>query len=642
MGELVGQAAAAAAQPIIRKALERATTQLIAYVEKTTKKAVDRSAISLRLGVDDYLLSSYLQCRYFKSLLNPQHPQDVTTQYVNIDLSLGPQNARMSDIDFGKHLFERKSIVVTGLAGSGKSMLLRHITVNAIAEDRGAIPLFVELRQLNSITNKDLLTFVRTNCTRPDEAISEDRFKLALESNVFFLILDGFDEINFDIRDEVQKQIFDLRRRFPNLTIVVSSRPDQRFGAWTEFFVYSVCDLTKEQTTELVRGLDYDSGVKKRFLANVVDIQYETHRGFLASPLLTTIMLLTYEEFADLPSKMHAFYSQAFDTMLQKHDAQKRQFRRKTRTGLSRDDFRACFAAFCTFSYSREKYLFTEDNAIEVADTAIKYMRTISKESFVRVNASDFVLDLRESVCMLQQDGLYIGFVHRSFQEYFTAVFLTSIGSQQIRKAMDKFILRFTDNVISMSHDMARDLVEREWVLPNLVELIEALDRERDEQTPAACQTKALMPDMLLGAYGPNRSLILTPVINPRQPRLYFVITLLNIYRTEFGGLFDLFSSNVENTLRLSVNKKMNANKHRQRQLKRFLKDFAYREAKDEQVELRQASSLSVQVTELDEWWLSEVGMLDFFRNLRLKLTNLRADIARRVEEKIDIVGSFI
>ena len=93
--------------------------------------------------------------------------------------------------------------------------------------------------------------------------------------------------------------------------------------------VFQVKKLSKSQTVTLISGLDYDEGVKKRFLRLVNGKLYDSHESFLSSPLLVTIMLLTYEEFAEIPDKMHVFYSQAFDTLFQKHDAGKEQYQTK-------------------------------------------------------------------------------------------------------------------------------------------------------------------------------------------------------------------------------------------------------------------------------------------------------------------------
>lgn len=639
MGEVIAaaalSAAVSAAQPIVRKALERATKNLTDAGEKKLKGAFDVLATTLRVGFEDYMAVSYNQCRYFKSIINPNQPQDVTEKYVNVDLSINRNEKRVSDVDFVKDLRTKKSVVVSGLAGSGKSMLLRYITVSAINEADGPAPLFVELRQLNGLTNRDLLSYIRTSCARPGEDISEERFRLALHHNVFFLILDGFDEVNFDVRDEIQQQIFDVRRKFPDLTIVVSSRPDQRFGAWSEFYVYAVCDLSKEQTVKLISGLDYDKGVKQRFLKVAVEQKYDSHRGFLSSPLLATIMLLTYEEFAEIPSKMHAFYGQAFDTLIQKHDAQKRQFKRKLRTGLARDEFKSCFAAFCAFSYATETFSFSSEKVLETAQAAIGYMQTVSKASFKSVSPEDLVADLREAVCMLQQDGLFLSFVHRSFQEYFTALFVIQLTPNKIKGALDQFVVRFTDTVVPMSFDMARDLVECEWIRPNLLEISDALRKTANQAAPVTSKIKYLFGAMHLGRFENHSENLLTPVVADKMAQIRFISSLQQLYPDRFGNTFDIF-----NKIKLDdLHRVLVSQKDKQAFRRKYLEDWLKRMRKSQDPG-RDGQLLNPETE--DEWWISGIGFDEFFTNLLDRMESLQSDIARRAEEKQAIIQLFL
>ena len=159
---------------------------------------------------------------------------------------------------------------------------------------------------------------------------------------------------------------------------------------------------------------------------------YDSHTSFLSSPLLSSIMLLTYEQFADIPNKMHIFYEQAFAALFRRHDAQKAQFIRKTYANLAINDFRSFFSAFC-FSYLEERFSFLDKDLRTATTKALKYAGLTTK-------IDDVLRDLHECLCMLQRDGIYTVFVHRSFQEYFCAVFLASYHGPQLLM-LDRFAL---------------------------------------------------------------------------------------------------------------------------------------------------------------------------------------------------------
>ena len=67
------------------------------------------------------------------------------------------------------------------------------------------------------------------------------------------------------------------------------------------------------------------------------------HESFASNPLLLNIMLLTYDNYADIPEKLHLFYSNAFETLYIKHDATKGGYKREFKTKLSSDDFKRVF-----------------------------------------------------------------------------------------------------------------------------------------------------------------------------------------------------------------------------------------------------------------------------------------------------------
>jgi hypothetical protein len=73
---------------------------------------------------------------------------------------------------------------------------------------------------------------------------------------------------------------------------------------------------------------------------------------------------------------------------------------------------------------------------------------------------------------LLQRDGVKTIFVHRSFQEYFCALFVVNFYGPQVRALFDKLARRSEDEVVPMIFEMARDKVDREWVIPVIEEII--------------------------------------------------------------------------------------------------------------------------------------------------------------------------
>lgn len=396
---------------------------------------------------------------------------DLTAHYVPTSFKLGESidicGSKIIN-DFNKNT---KNVVV-GTAGSGKSVLLRKIFIDLIESPLDIIPILVELRLLiTPDRNSSISEYIYKTLYDIDNNLTQEQLNTTLKQGRFFILLDGFDEIDFEEKETYEREINNLSDKYPNLIIVVSSRPDDCFSSWDGFYVYHALPLNKEQSIDLISRIEYDLTVKKKFIKELKEGLYEKHEDFLSNPLLLTMMLLTYEQLAEIPEKIHIFYEQAFDTLYHKHDALKSLYKRKSYAGLPIDDFKKIFSAFCIVTYSDRKMSFNYDEIITYLDKAIKV------EGF-DVQSIDFFNDLVKSVCIIQKDGNIFTFSHRSFQEYFTAYFISKSQSIDLLKVLNKISRGvFRDNIISMLFELNNEQIETQWIIPQLEHIIKTISK---------------------------------------------------------------------------------------------------------------------------------------------------------------------
>jgi hypothetical protein len=215
--------------------------------------------------------------------------------------------------------------------------------------------------------------------------------------------------------------------------------------------------MSKSQVVELINKLDYEKGVRRRFVNTIKGGLYDSHESFLSTPLLAILMLLTYEQNANIPDKIYLFYGKAFETLFHKHDALKEQYDRARKSGIAIDDFERIFSVFCLKTYVLEKTEFSRGEIISSIKDAIKFQG-------LNIKPEDFLFDIEEAVCLIQREGGSYFFVHRSFQEYFTAVFLANCAPAVRDEFMERVSTRYWDNVLPMLFDMAADQIEPTWV----------------------------------------------------------------------------------------------------------------------------------------------------------------------------------
>lgn len=186
---IISGAAEGIASVVVKTMLDK---WLARYRKATSVESAPQGSFSPSAsGLDAYLERSFQRCRFFKTLLNTSQPLEVEKKYVHTFLKCGSE--KTIDDTLIKNSEIHRSVVVTGLAGSGKSMFMKYLTLQKFQNSNGIIPLFIELRHLNGLTNKNLLTFIKSSCLSPGYSISDKDFRSTLGAGGFIVILDGFD-----------------------------------------------------------------------------------------------------------------------------------------------------------------------------------------------------------------------------------------------------------------------------------------------------------------------------------------------------------------------------------------------------------------------------------------------------------------
>lgn len=459
------------------------TKFLIAMSKKATKYCIAKYQnleMKLNKGLPEYIKANYQRCAYVRTLLKRDRPTELDKIYEPLQFKIDDDILEEDEIKLSIAADLHRTII-SSYAGNGKTIFLKKIYKELIDNQTNFYPIFFELRNISSGT-QTLLDYIYESILTYSDSFTREQFTYGLEKGLFYFLIDGLDEISDLQQSNIQEEISTLTLKYPDCPFVVTSRPNE-FTTWANFHVAHLLPFDYRQCQSFIKKIDYVEERKTDFLEFLTKRKFAEHEEFLSNPLLASMMLLTFDEYGDIPAKRHIFYEKCFQVLIKEHDASKGRFHRPLKSKLSHENLEKVFMYFCAITYQDQKYRFNlqeVDKYIELAS------QTLSSDKICKCN--DIRYDFVHSMSLLLQNGNFFEFIHRSFQEYFFAKFIVNDRKLELENKLDNIDGLFSlakSNLIAMIDDMDHDYFETEYVLKKLAilnEYFESIDAENEPE----------------------------------------------------------------------------------------------------------------------------------------------------------------
>ncbi|MBZ9922851.1 hypothetical protein LB579_34945, partial [Mesorhizobium sp. BR1-1-7] len=108
-----------------------------------------------------YLEKMHTTCSSVKTIINKERPIKIEEIYVKTRFRCNDQI--VDDDSLCQEIRDNKRIVVTGFGGIGKTIFCKYLFMSVFRNPGGKIPIFLELRRLNEISQKNLLAIMRVS-----------------------------------------------------------------------------------------------------------------------------------------------------------------------------------------------------------------------------------------------------------------------------------------------------------------------------------------------------------------------------------------------------------------------------------------------------------------------------------------------
>lgn len=346
-----------------------------------------------------------------KTIWHTDRPLSLSTFFYPVSISNedGEGRTRLTSLD---DLSNNHSIIF-GTVGQGKSILMRYLLGREIRSGI-RVPVFCELR---NVENQSLFNYLSERFSLLlGMKIDIELMEYFAEKGKISFLLDGFDEIDTINIQKTLAEIDDLSYKFPLCRIILSSRPDTECKNLSNFYAKKISPLENEDLSGFYKKITKDEKFTSR-LVNAITASPVKIRELVKTPLLATLLAISYQTAHKIPLDFAEFYDELFQILLVRHDGSKLGWRRPRKTKLNDREIQQIFEAFCFATRRRQTISLDREAAHQFAAESIKQCDVAS-------DPQGFIDDVKNITCLLVDEAKKVNFVHASVQEFFAARFI--------------------------------------------------------------------------------------------------------------------------------------------------------------------------------------------------------------------------
>lgn len=357
---------------------------------------------------------------------------DKPTAYHRFDISQLQADPKLLEHKIRKHGLEvvkqvgNNRLFILGKPGAGKTTFLKYLTLRAIKGEIKKIPIFVSLKEWAD-SPLELMPFLVQQfeiCNFPDaQAFIEHTLKRG-EALVLF---DGLDEVQQD--GEQRSRFINVLRNFSKQYLstqcVITCRIAATDYSFEQFTYVEVADFTEMQMQAFVSKWFHDT--PKTAEDFLTEFAKEAHRGLRELgriPLLLSLLCLNYEETQTFPARRVELYEEAIEALLKKWDSSRQIKRDQGYHKLQLGRKRQLFAKVAYDTFSQDEYFIPQNQLVKHIVAFFKTLPPADEDD--RDNGEQVLktIEAQHGIFTERAHQIY-SFAHLTFQEYFTAKYIT-------------------------------------------------------------------------------------------------------------------------------------------------------------------------------------------------------------------------
>jgi len=341
---------------------------------------------------------------------------------IYVPLTLKGLNTYTTTVTDSTTLDVERAVLIKGLAGMGKSTILRKLLANN-ARKHDRLPIFYELKNYRGGAIEAALAASLTNV---GISLNASQVESILSDSNVKLYLDAFDESPTQFRDQLLDEINRIINRY-NCHLICTTRPDTELDSLTDIETYAVDDLTQEQIVGIIEKTSADEEKAKSLSDAIARSRFNKESGsILKSPILVVLFCVSYNLGEEIPETLSQFYANIFDTVFFRHDNLKGKVNRVRHWNDNRRIYRALFEYLCFISQRSGVSSFSRDALVDFVSDSLRFM---NEDESVADKIADELTSITNLIIV---DGYNeYRYVHKSIQEFFASAFVCTLSPEK-------------------------------------------------------------------------------------------------------------------------------------------------------------------------------------------------------------------
>lgn len=405
----------------LKKELER----FVEWLKEQAYKRLARYRIFWGVALRRYRLALVANYQELKIPFRAGRPLDMSGIYVPLKV-LADRTGQTADAY--QAIAQHQRLMVVGVPGAGKTMLLKHMLLKyaqAGLEDlpRQPIPILIELHRLdaNAEIEEHLVQALELNSfPNPQSFVNAH-----LERNDLLLLFDGLDEVSSEARAAVAQNIKDLQTRYPCQAIVTCRTAVYRdeFADWADATL-KVADFGDQQIQRFLHAWpDMPPDKSAEHLLRQFSERPQLVK-LASNPLLLTIIAFLYTDTPTfvLPNSRAEFYRLASSILLDQWKETQNQYKAAHK--------RLVLQHLALFNQDRATVSGQDRRTLDLPTILIEIKRVLPDLNLEDQAAQPLLDEIveRSGLLLALDGGTRYQFTHLTLQEFFAAQKLESHG----------------------------------------------------------------------------------------------------------------------------------------------------------------------------------------------------------------------